>query len=181
MTRLGAVDPHGASMVAVTADANPLDDPADATALAAHADALAGAVDAALADWVERVVRERWAQWRGEAVPAEVVAAAQLAGERARAEVMPRLLELLAADVDEQRSNPLAVIRAAARHPTAVLRAAGVPPVVRDGDAHRLFPDDDYDLVPATFADLGPSVHEPGLVWGAAKAHVVLRRRKPRQ
>lgn len=180
MTRLDAVDPHGASMVAVTADANPLDDPADAAALAAHADALAGAVDAALADWVERVVRERWAQWRGEAVPAEVVAAAQVAGARARAEVMPRLWELLVTDVDAQRSNPMAVIRLATRHPTAVLRDAGVPPMHRDADARRLFPDDLYDLTPASFADLHPSVHEPGLVWGAAKAHVVLRRRRPR-
>lgn len=178
---MDAVHPHGASMVAVTVDANPVDDPGDAAALAGYADALAAAVDAALAGWVERAVREAWARWRGGPVPPEVTEAARVAGRAAREEVMPRLRALLATDVDEQRSNPLAVIRAAARHPTTVLRAAGVPPVARDGDAHRLFPDDDYDLVPATFADLDPSVHEPGLVWGAAKAHVVLRRRKPRQ
>lgn len=178
--RLDAADPHGASMVAVTADANPVDDPGDAAALAGHAEALAAAVDAALAAWVERVVGERWAQWRGEPVPREVAAAAQAAGAQARDEVMPRLLALLATDVDEQRSNPLAIIRSATRHPTGVLRDAGVPPVERDRDARRLFPDDLYDLTPATFADLHPSVHEPGLVWGAAKAHVVLRRRRAR-
>ena len=165
-------------MVAVTTDANPVDDPGDAAALAVHAKALVAAVDAVLPGWVERVVRERWAQWRGEPVPAEVVAAAQAAGARARDEIMPALRTLLATDVDEQRSNPLAVIRSAARHPTGVLSDAGVPPVERDHDARRLFPDDLYDLSPATFADLHPSVHDPGLVWGAAKAHVILRRRR---
>jgi hypothetical protein len=59
-----------------------------------------------------------------------------------------------------------------------VLADAGVPPVHRDGAAERLFPDDVYDLTPASFADLDAAVHEPGLVWGAAKAHVILRRRR---
>ena len=40
------------------------------------------------------------------------------------------------------------------------------------------FPDDPYDLTPGSFADVDPSLHEPGLVWGAAKAHVVLARRR---
>ena len=44
-----------------------------------------------------------------------------------------------------------------------------------------IFPDDDYDLSPATFADIDESLHEPGLVWGAAKAHVVLTRRRGRR
>jgi hypothetical protein len=61
-----------------------------------------------------------------------------------------------------------------------VLVAAGVPPVHRDRHAERLFPDDLYDLGPAAFGDLGPEVHDRGLEWGAAKAHVVLRRRRPR-
>lgn len=182
MARLDSVDPHGASMVAVPADANPVDDPDDAAALAAYAEALAGAVDAALAGWVERVVRVRWVQWREVDPPEDIVAAARRAGAGARLEVMPRLRELLATDVDDQRSNPLALIRLAARHATEVLRQAGMPPLERDADARRLFPDDLYDLTPATFSDLDPSVHEPGLVWGAAKAHIVLRRRRqPRQ
>ncbi len=29
-----------------------------------------------------------------------------------------------------------------------------------------------------SFADLDPALHEPGLVWGAAKAHVFLRHRR---
>jgi hypothetical protein len=58
-----------------------------------------------------------------------------------------------------------------------VLREAGARPVARDAQAQRHFPDDLYDLTPASFADIDPALHEPGLVWGAAKAHVHLRRR----
>ncbi|MEO7555966.1 MAG: hypothetical protein ABIV94_05100, partial [Acidimicrobiales bacterium] len=70
------------------------------------------------------------------------------------------------------------LLRRAVRYPTAVLAAAGVPPVVRDAFAERAFPDDDYGLTPATFADVDPALHEPGLAWGAAKAHVHLSRRR---
>jgi hypothetical protein len=61
-----------------------------------------------------------------------------------------------------------------------VLAGAGVPDVVRDEQARRLFPDDRYDLVPGAFGDLDEAVHEPGIRWGAAKAHVLLRRRRDR-
>jgi hypothetical protein len=127
---------------------------------------------------VERSVVERYEAWTGEGPPPAVRESAGAAGRRAVSEVEPRLRELLAADVDDQRSNPLAILRQAARHPTEVLARAGVPPVERDAHAERLFPDDVYDLGPAAFADLGTDVHEPGLVWGAAKAHVILRRRR---
>ena len=74
--------------------------------------------------------------------------------------------------------NPLALVRQAVPYPTEVLRSAGVPPVARDEFAARQFPDDDYDLAPTSFAELDPELHEPGLVWGAAKAHVHLARRR---
>jgi hypothetical protein len=54
-----------------------------------------------------------------------------------------------------------------------------VPAIERDRQAEAQFPDDDYDLTPASFADLDPALHEPGLRWGAAKAHVHLRRHRP--
>jgi hypothetical protein len=165
-------------MVPVGTAANPSDDPGDAAALAGYAAALADAVVAALPAWVERSVSARYADWSGEATPAEVREAAVIAGRQAVVEVEPPLRDLLATDVDEQRTNPLAILRRAVRHPTSVLAQAGVPPVERDAHAERLFPDDLYDLGPAAFADLGPAVHEPGLVWGAAKAHVILRRRR---
>ena len=82
------------------------------------------------------------------------------------------------ADVDEQVGNPLAILRSLVHHPTAVLRSAGASPVPRDDFDVRNFPDDVYGLSPATFADVDPALHEPGLVWGAAKAHVHLARRR---
>lgn len=165
-------------MVAVAPDANPLDDPTDAAALARYASALADALDAALPRWVERVTAQRWQAWQGSPPPPALVDAARAAGAQAGADLSPVLRELLATDVDAQRTNPLAIIRRGVAYATSVLREAGVPPVQRDPDAERIFPEDLYDLSPAAFADLGPSVHEPGLVWGAAKAHVILRRRR---
>jgi hypothetical protein len=166
-------------MVAVGRDAKPPDDdPADAAALRGYADALGDAVLAALPGWVERSVAQRYGEWAGEAPDAAVLEAARDAGRRAADDVGPRLRDLLATDVDAQRTNPLAILREAIRYPAGVLAAAGVPPVERDPEAQRLFPADDYDLSPAAFGDLHPSVHEPGLVWGAAKAHVILRRRR---
>ncbi|MGK2948680.1 MAG: hypothetical protein ACSLFP_08910 [Acidimicrobiales bacterium] len=168
-------------MDAVAPDAKPPpgpDDPDDAAALARYARALGDAVDVALVGWVEQAVAQRWEQCHSAPPPAAVAAAARAAGERARSEVLPQLRTLLATDVDAQRANPLALLRQAVAHPTTVLADAGVPPVERDPQAEQLFPDDLYDLTIATFGDLHPSVHEPGLVWGAAKAHVILRRRR---
>jgi hypothetical protein len=145
--------------------------------LAAYASELADAVDGFLADWVARVVRRTMTAWQGDA-PAGVMAEAAVAGERARADVGPAMRALLATDVDRQRSNPLDLLRDAVRFPTQVLRDAGVPPVERDELQERLFPGDDYDLTPANFADVHPSLHDLGIRWGAAKAHVVLRRRR---
>jgi hypothetical protein len=153
------------------------DEPDPERRLAAYAATLADAVEAALAGWVVREVGRIMVAWSS-SYPDDVRRRATEAGERATAEVMPRLRALLVADVDDQRTNPLAIIRGAVTHPTSVLAAAGVPAVERDDFAERQFPDDVYDLTPAAFADLDPSLGEAGLEWGAAKAHVVLRRRR---
>ena len=165
-------------MVAVGPDANPLDDPADAAALAGHVEALLDAVDASLGAWVQREVERRWRDWTDDEPPLGLQTAAAIAGDRARAAVVPSLRDLLQTDVDVQRSNPLSLLRAAVAYPTRVLAEAGVPAVVRDRDAERIFPDDPYDLTPGSFSDVDPSLHEPGLAWGAAKAHVVMARRR---
>jgi hypothetical protein len=165
-------------MVAVVTAANAPDDPADLAALRGYADALLAAVVAAVPGWVERSVADRHREWAGAPLPAAAREDARQAGLDALAAVEPPLRELLATDVDAQRTNPLAILRAAVRFPTAVLQAAGVPPVARDAHAEAMFPADVYDLSPAAFADLDASVHEPGLVWGAAKAHVILRRHR---
>ncbi|MEO6121654.1 MAG: hypothetical protein ABIW46_05010 [Acidimicrobiales bacterium] len=134
-----------------------------------EADALADAVEAALAGWVERGVRRLVVAYRGVA-ETTTTDAARAAGQAAVADVGPRLRALLAADIDQQWTNPLSVVREAVRYPTEVLASAGVPPVERDDFARERFPEDEYDLMPASFADVDPALVEPGLVWGAAKA-----------
>ena len=135
------------------------------------AEALIGGVVATLPGWVERCVAER--SMPGRVVPPEKVVAA---GRAAADQVGERLRTLLAADVDEQWTGPLAVIRGAVRFPTDLLHDAGVRPVERDADAQRMFPDDPYDLTPAAFADVNPALQGPGLAWGAAKAFAHRRR-----
>lgn len=153
------------------------DDPADADALRSYAGALAEGVHATLAGWVVRCVEERAGQ-AGVALTADLLEAARRAGEEARTEVGPAVRALLARDVDDQPTGPLDLVRGAVRYPTAVLAQAGVPAVTRDEVDQRLHPDDIYDLSPASFRDLSPDLHEPGIAWGAAKAHVVLARRR---
>lgn len=153
------------------------DDPADAAALAEYAAALGEGIETAIPGWVEGSVRRVLAA-QGVAVTEETAMAAARAGTRARDDGAPRVRAVLEADVDDQAGNPLAVLRTLVRYPTDVLRSAGARPVARDEFASRNFPDDVYDLSPATFADVDPGLHEPGLVWGAAKAHVHLARRR---
>ena len=138
----------------------------DEARLAELAEELADGIVAALPGWVARCIAARSV---GVTVDDAVVAAA---GRRAAADVGPRVRRLLAADIDEQRTGPLALVRHAVAYPASVLSAAGVAPVERDAEAVRLFPDDAYDLSPASFAELHPDLRGPGLEWGAAKAHV---------
>jgi hypothetical protein len=145
-----------------------------------HATALADAVEAALPGWVARCVRRRLAD-AGRAYDDEVSRAAADAGAEARDEVGRAVRRLLEQDVDVQATTPLSLLRGAVRFPTAVLQAAGVPPVVRDEVQERLFPDDLYDLTPASFADVDPGLAEPALVWGAAKAYVHIQRHGRKQ
>jgi hypothetical protein len=137
--------------------------------MAEHGAALAEAVEAALPAWVRRCVSTIMIAWRG-TVPPEVETAAEAAGRRAGIEIGARVRQLLALDMDDQRSTPLAILRAAVAFPTEVLEAAGVPPVARDEFRVRAFPGDIYDLTPASFADVDPSLHELAVAWGAAKA-----------
>lgn len=150
----------------------------DEAELRRHATALADAIEAALPGWVERCVRRLHLAYHGTEPAPALLDAARVAGSTARAEVSPTIRRLLASDIDDQKTNPMSILRAAVRYPTEVLAAAGIPPVERDEFSARSFPDDDYALTPASFADIDPAVHEPGLIWGAAKAHVHLRRRR---
>ena len=147
---------------------------ADNRLLAGYAEALADGVERALPGWVEATVSRRMH-------PVEVAARAadiERAGRTAAEEVGGRVRDLLRLDIDEQWTNPLTLLRSAIRYPNQILREAGVAEAVRDEYTVRFLPDDVYDLAPASFADLGPELHELGISWGAAKAHVHLRRRR---
>lgn len=146
----------------------------DEATLAGYAAELADAVVAALPGWVERSVEDRFPG----PLPDEVRGEARQAGRTAAAEVGGDVRRLLALDIDAQWTNPLALLRSAVRYPTGVLRRSGAPVPHRDAEAVRLHPDDVYDLTPGAFGDVDTSLHEPGIVWGAAKAHVHLARRR---
>ena len=172
---------NGAARIGSVSDVpdarHPGDEPADAEALARYATALADRIDEAIPGWIDRSVRRVLAD-QGIAVDDVVAARIRDAGRAARDDGGHRVRALLSADVDAQAGNPLAVLRSLVPHATAVLASAGARPVARDEFSVRHFPDDVYDLAPASFADVDPALHEPGLVWGAAKAHVHLARRR---
>ena len=139
-------------------------------ALAAQGAVLADLLEAALPTWARNVVVALAGPDRGDA--------AEQAGRQAAVTIGPKLRRLLAADVDEQRSNPLTVVRTAVSWPTAVLRGAGIEPVRRDEHSRTHFPDDIYGITPMTWADLGPEVHDAGILWGALKARAHLERHR---
>lgn len=96
---------------------------------------------------------------------------------RAGAWVETELGRLLDTDVDDQRANPLHVLRGAARFATEMLEAAGAPRPRRDEFEARAMPEDPYGIGPLAWRDLGEAVHEAGIEWGAWKAATVLARR----
>jgi hypothetical protein len=148
-------------------------------ALRESANAIAAAVERCLAQWLVGEVKRVLDAW-DRIEPAERhrlegdTAAAAEAGAR---RVGAALHALARTDPDDQRATPLQIVRTAPREVTQVLSAAAVAPVVRDEFERRSFPDDEYGLVPRTFADLGDdelaSLH---LTWGAAKATVMRER-----
>ena len=155
-------------------------EPTSEAALEGFARDLVEAVEAALPGWVQRCVLTRAAQAE---VPVsdEVLRATRDAARQATGTVTDQLAQLFGSDIDDQNRSPMEVLRSAVRYPTAVLRWMGVPPVLREEFEVREFPDDDYALTPASFGDIDDALHEPGLRWGAAKAHVHLARRRGEQ
>jgi hypothetical protein len=87
------------------------------------------------------------------------------------------LEHLLRTDVDAQRTNPLSLFRSAVVGPNRWLLERGVRPPGADPYVAERFADDVFGLGPATWSDIHPDLHEPGIAWGAWKALTVLRRR----
>lgn len=132
---------------------------------------LSEGVEQALPEWVLSAVESRVSE-----MSPMIREAAEAAGSAAAADIGGQVTRLLAADIDDQRENPLALLRLAVHYPTEVLRAVGAAPVERDDFSIDRFPDDIYDLTPASFGDIHPDLQTPGLTWGAAKAFVHRRR-----
>jgi hypothetical protein len=147
--------------------------------LAEASDAIVAGVARCGPSWVVGSVTRLVDAWGrlGEHERAAAIAEAEAAAALAVATVVAALRELFAADAVEQRTTPLQIVRGLVATPTAVLRAAGVPGVVRDAFEERAFPDDDYDLVPRTLGDLGdPGLGPLLLAWGLSKAAVLRAR-----
>jgi hypothetical protein len=140
---------------------------------------LADAIEAHLGEWILHCVTERASSAFG-AVPERTAELCELASTDALRAVMPALRQLLGADIDEQSTTPLSIIRAAVKYPTAVLIELGVPPRARDRFAIERFPDDLYALTPANLGELGEDVGEIAISWGAAKAWEHKQRHAPR-
>lgn len=149
----------------------------DLQLLATYANKLADGIEATLANWVVRSVNVV-CENAGVMMTGVLRQQANDAGVEATLAIAPQVRTLLMLDIDAQRTGPLEIVRTAVCWPTAVLKQAGVREVVRDETAWKMFPDDVYDLTPGSFRDLDPVLHEPGLEWGAAKAHVHLARRR---
>lgn len=142
----------------------------DDARLAELARELADAVEQHLAGWMLDAVRARAGS------PIDASSSARLV--QVADSITGEVRRLLDTDIDVQSTTPLSVIRRAVGPMTEVLRAHGVGELPRDLDARRLHPDDVYDLAPASFGEIHPDLHLPGLSWGAAKAHVHLSRRR---
>src|SRR5580658_8960948 len=95
--------------------------------LQAYGEVLADAICARLPTWVVDSVERVMTAWAG-SVPPEVAEAAETAASQALADVGTAVRELLSADIDDQRTTPLALLRRGVSYPTGVLREAGVPP-----------------------------------------------------
>lgn len=144
----------------------------DAALLVEHAVALRDAMVRLVPQWIENVMLAR-APEPDSAPTREAVTRLQSEATR---HAIPELTRLLDSDIDQQWSSPLEIVRSLVPAITAELRDLDAPVVRRDARSVELLADDLYGITPATFADIDESLHPLGLGWGAAKAHVHLRR-----
>lgn len=101
-----------------------------------------------------------------------------VAAHDAAAWVRTELGELLSADAEAQRVNPLQLLREASRFATPVLESMGAARPVRDEFESRAMPEDQWAVGPLAWIDLGDRVHEAGITWGAWKAATIISRHR---
>lgn len=90
--------------------------------------------------------------------------------DRGQSWLAEQLESLLSRPFSEQNRGPLEVFQEATGFGGEALAAVGVEPVNRRDVESRAMPGDQYDLAPASTRDLGRTVWEAHLRWGAAKA-----------
>ena len=139
--------------------------------------ALLAAVDSSFVAWLQNCAIDACVRSLG-ACSDDLATSARQMAEKARPIVVGELEQLLGLDPEQQRTNPLSVLRNAVNYPTDLLLANNVPPPVRSSFDTRVHPRDVYGLSPATWADVDQSLSEPGLIWGAWKAKTILDRRR---
>jgi hypothetical protein len=147
--------------------------------LAESGAAIVAGVARELPGWVERQVTRILDAWgRADAATrARAERDAVTAGRAAADRVERELHALFAFDAGEQRATPLQIVRDAYREPTAVLVAAGIPPVERSEFDERAWPEDRYGLVIHDLGALGDEELAPlHFAWGMAKAGVLRAR-----
>ena len=145
--------------------------------MSSYANDLIVAVDQVLDSWLSRCVIDTAVRLSGGCSQHLQKAATDLA-RSVHEPVMTDLRALLETDVDQQGQNPLSVLRAAVRFPTALLLQYGIAPPARSEFDERMFPADAYALSPGNWADIAESLAEPGMIWGVWKAKTVLDRRR---
>lgn len=134
---------------------------------------LVEAAVAALPGWVERSVVGRLPPALDDARSADLMILVETAGAAAADEGRRGLEDAVRREPGiDHGPAPLQVLRSLVSHPTAVLRSLEIPEPERAPFDRQAFPDDVYDLSPATWADIDPALHEPGIAWGAATAYL---------
>ncbi len=154
-------------------------DQRDETRLRLISGEFANSVSEALSGWLVGIAVDRSVQGgvdpSGEVHERIVAVVRQLV-----ADLEPRVRQAISADVDQPTGSPLAVLRDGIGPLNGLLSEIGAAPPRRDRVAVEIFPEDTYELGPAAFSDIDPSLQEAGITWGAARAHVHLQRRDGR-
>jgi len=135
------------------------------------------AVIHAVPSWVARRMLEI-ASHGGVSAGADFMEAIESVSRETVQQLSGDLLALLATDVDQQRFNPLQVIREANVFANESLARLGVPVPRRDEFDAQVMLHDHYAIGPLTWKDLSEDVHDAGITWGAWKAATVLTRRR---
>jgi hypothetical protein len=135
------------------------------------------AVIHAVPSWVARRMLEI-ASHGGVSAGADFMEAIESVSKLTMQQISGDLLALLTTDVDQQRFNPLQVIREANVFANQSLAMLGVPVPPRDEFDTKVMPHDSYAVGPLTWKDLSEEVHDAGISWGAWKAATVLTRRR---